>query len=229
MTFSPRLEEKDLLPESARPAEARNRDPKEANPGSGATESPAEGRTGASREHQVASSEVPWPMATPSKGAHILSEEEGSSSRDEDCPARGAPPHMASPARYRCNDSSCSSSQEDATTRLTERELARDLIQENLSRSQALIQMEELQFHDPRRPQPGGHRSGQAGRPATTKPNPEQAQEGVRGSGAPGRAWQCGIPKRKAVTVSPSQATGLNTPAWATRSSWRNWRRRGSR
>ena len=48
-----------------------------------------------------------------------LSEEEGLSSRDEDCPARGAPPHMASPARYRCNDSSCSSSQEDATTRLT--------------------------------------------------------------------------------------------------------------
>ena len=94
-----------------------------------------------------------------------MAEEEGCSSPDEDGPAPGAPPHAANPrgARYSCNDSNCSS-QEDASTGLGELELAlaRDLIQENLSRSQALDKMAELQFHDLRRPQPGRRRNGQA-------------------------------------------------------------------
>ena len=128
------------------------------------------------RELQAASTELPWPLATPSISSakndlHLWSEEEGSSGMDN---------HGLTP--YSCNNSSCSS-QENITTSPTELELAveRDLIEENLSRSQAEERVADLQFHDPRRPQPGGHRSS----PAATKPNLEHAQEGVRGSGAP--------------------------------------------
>ena len=153
---------------SAPPDEARNNGPKDAGPGSGSVESPAEGRTGASKEFQVAYSGVPGPLATPSKDAHLSSGEEGSSSTDKHGAARGAPNHSAPPGRYSCNNDSCSS-QENLTTWPTEQELAvaRNLIQENLTRSQAMDRMAEIQFHDLRRPQQGGHRSS----PAVTKPN----------------------------------------------------------
>ena len=82
---------------------------------------------------QAASRGVPLPRPTPSISssggdAHLSSEEEGSSGTD----AHGQTPYL-------CNDSSCSS-QENTAIRPTELELAaaRDLINENLSRSQAV-------------------------------------------------------------------------------------------
>ena len=100
--------------------------------------------------------------------------------------------------------------------------MARDLIQQNLSRSQAVEKMAEFQFHNTRKPQPGGDRSGPASRPATTKPYQEQAQEEMRGSGALPSHMAVWHSEEKGVAGTPSQATELSTPAWSSRSFARN-------
>ena len=81
--------------------------------------------------------------------------------------------------------------------------MARDLIQQNLSRSQTVEKMAEFQFHNTRKPQPGGDRSGPASRPATTKPYQEQAQEEMRGSGA--------LPSHMAVWHSEEERSGRHS------------------
>ena len=117
-----------------------------------------------------------------------LTEEEGWSSTDEDSPDQEAAPRAAQivDARYSCNDSPCSS-EEDASSRIGELELAmaRDLIRGALQRGQALDSMEELQFRYLRRPWPGRTKRGQSSDPLQTIPNEEQTREGERGISVP--------------------------------------------
>ena len=125
VTFSLGSEEEDQPPKPALPAEASDRDPKGADPGSGAADSPAEERARAFHGAPCCFQQGPLVLGRPQRGGLPLVRGGEIIRPRRGRPGLGVVTPGTTPggAPYSCNDSSCSS-QEDAAAKPGDLELA---------------------------------------------------------------------------------------------------------